>query len=238
MQPNGMRGAEVMPRNWLAPREAPLLARFLGKLVLDVLPAALASVIGGILFTQYQFGHVGPPRHAAQQVAPASAEMLALVRDEHAMIIDYLKSQMAAQKSRLAAQDQDAARAAAEPVLAEAEVAAEPPARRNAAVPVALKPAATRSKSPAASVPVPVPAPHPPLLIAQADQNAAAPTDRLAHDPDSLLAKTLDFKDNVVAATRHAVSVIGDVFNSVGERLGGGNPDAGSAGRQQFSSAS
>src|SRR5580700_7551209 len=35
---------------------APLLARFAGKFVLDIMPAALASVIGGFLFTQYQFG--------------------------------------------------------------------------------------------------------------------------------------------------------------------------------------
>src|ERR1700733_3898217 len=89
---------------------APFLARFLGKFVLDIMPAALASVIGGFLFTQYQFGHTAA-RPALEQVTPASAEMMALVRDEHAMIVDYLKTQMAAEKSRVAVQDADLARA-------------------------------------------------------------------------------------------------------------------------------
>ena len=89
---------------------APLLARFVGKFVLDIMPAALASVIGGFLFTQYQFGHA-PAKPALEQVTPASAEMMALVRDEHAMIIDYLKTQMAAEKSRVAVADADLARA-------------------------------------------------------------------------------------------------------------------------------
>ena len=78
----------------------PRLARLLGKFVLDILPAALASVIGGFLFTQYHFGQMAAPRPAADQGAPASAEMVALVRDEHAMIMNYLKAQMAAEKSR------------------------------------------------------------------------------------------------------------------------------------------
>ena len=34
------------------------------------------------------------------QVAPASEEMMRLVRDEHAMIVDYLKAQTAAEKGR------------------------------------------------------------------------------------------------------------------------------------------
>jgi hypothetical protein len=76
------------------------------------------------------------------------------------------------------------------------------------------------------------------MVIAQAQPTEnAAPSDRLARDPDSLLAKTLDIKDHVVAATRNVVSAIGDVFASVGGRLIG-NPDSGATGRQQFSSAS
>ena len=74
--------------------------RFLGKLVVDVLPAALRSVIGGFLFAQYQFSHATAPHPATEQAVPASAEMMQLVRDEHAVIIDYLKAQMAAEKSR------------------------------------------------------------------------------------------------------------------------------------------
>src|SRR5579885_2050478 len=106
---------------------APLLARFLGKFVLDIMPAALASVIGGFLCTQYQFGHKAP-QPVLEQVTPASAEMMALVRDEHAMITDYLKSQMAAEKSRVAKQDADLARAAEDARLAEDKAADSKPA--------------------------------------------------------------------------------------------------------------
>ncbi len=53
--------------------------------------------------------------------------------------------------------------------------------------------------------------------------------DRLASDPDSLLAKTLDLKDHVVAGARHAVSAIGDVFASVGERIGAAGFDRGNS---------
>ncbi len=222
----------------------PLLARFLGKFVLDIMPAALASVIGGFLFTQYQIGRT-PPRPVLEQVTPASAEMMALVRDEHAMIVDYLKSQMAAEKSRVASEDADLARAQDDSKLADAKLtdAKTPPAapivavldtkpadaksmteaalRRSAAV-AAAKPIVWHAKPPvvvAAAVPaaVPMPAARPPMVIAQPDPSQdAAQSDRLASNPDSLLGKALDVKDHVVAGTRRAVSAIGDIFASVG----------------------
>jgi hypothetical protein len=256
--------------------EAPLLARFLGKFVLDVLPAALASLIGGYLFTQFHFGYSPVSQPLAEQVSPASVEVLALVRDEHAAIVGYLKSQLAAEKNRLAAEDADAARAvedakaekmaaeerAAEEKVAEAaqekvaqekvaqeskapdkaspelnaaevRLASQAPARHNASL-AALKPVLPHAK-PTSAVAASGGAP---LVIAQAEQNVQpddtdASAGRLARDPDSLLAKTLDLKDQVVAATRHAVSAIGDVFTSVGEHIGVATPNA-----RQFSSDS
>ena len=90
----------------LAPRhEAPLLKRFVGKLVVDVLPATFVSVLGGVIIAQYQLNHAAASHPATEQVVPASAEMMQLVRDEHAVIIDYLKAQMAAEKNRHAAED-------------------------------------------------------------------------------------------------------------------------------------
>jgi hypothetical protein len=222
-------------------RGTPLLARFLGKFVLDIMPAALASVIGGFLFTQYHFGH-SAPKPVLEQVTPASAEMMALVRDEHAMIIDYLKTQMAAQKSRVAAEDADMARAeedsklaetkAAETKAAEAKpvvaapvvAAAESGPRRSVAT--ATKPVVWRAKpsAVAAAVPLPQPAPRSPLVIAQADPNQAGQaagqgSDRLASDPDSLLGKALDVKDHVVAGARRTVAAIGDIFAAFGGAL-------------------
>jgi hypothetical protein len=250
-------------RHSLCHSEAPL--RFVGKFMLDVLPAALASVIGGILFTQFHPGNSPASQAPAEQVSPASAEVLALVRDEHAQIVGYLKSQMAAEKKRLDAEDAESARAvedskvekvaeerAAEEKVAQAaqennapekaatdtgaaniKLASQTPAR-HAASSAALKPTMPRAR-PAAAVTA---AGGAPLVIAQADQNtqpdnAGASDGRLAHEPDSLLAKTLDLKDQVVAATRHAVSAIGDVFTSVGEHITGSAPSG-----RQFSTDS
>jgi hypothetical protein len=233
---------KMVPVKLLKGQGAPLLTRFFGKFVLDILPAALASVIGGFLFTQFHFGH-STPKPVLEQVTPASAEMMALVRDEHAMIVDYLKTQMAAEKSRAAAEDADLARAqeaskladtksvdnkapAATPVVAafDAKPASNNAPRRVAAS--ATKPVVWQQAKPqvAAAVPLPQPAPRAPLVIAQADPSQNAPTsDRLANDPDSLLGRALDMKDHVVAGARRAVSAIGDVFAAVGGAL---NPQA------------
>lgn len=236
------RATGIVPQHWTNLRQPPLLARFLG--ILDILPAALASVIGGFLFTQYQFGHAAAPRPATEQVTPASAEMIQMVRDEHAMLIDYLKAQRTAEKNRLAAEDaakasaEADAKAAADAQAMAEKAKAEAAARHIAALAATAKPAAARPKPPVAVAASPATAPHAPLVIAQAEQsNDAAPSDRLARDPDSLLAKTLDLKDHVVDATRHVVSAIGDVFASIGGHLTGTNSDAGAAPRQ-FSSAS
>ncbi len=229
-------------------KQIPLLARFASKFMLDILPAALASVIGGFLFTQYQFGRTAPPQPVLERISPASAEVLALVRDEHAAIISYLNLQMAAEKSRLAAQDAETARAVADARAAQEIAAQENEARERASAD--LTAAETKLASvvsnrhgaaPAAPAKIAVPRGRPvntsvagaraPLVIAQvekqAQQNEASPpADRLARDPDSLLAKTLDLKDHVVAATWHAVTAIGDAFASVGERIGGAAPSA------------
>jgi hypothetical protein len=213
----------------------PFLARFAGKFVLDIMPTALASVIGGFLFTQYHFGHPPVPHPALEQVTPASAEMMALVRDEHAMIVDYLKTQMAAEKTRQATQAVDPGSQTAEIKREDANVAAVP-IRRVLVTSPATKPAASHTK------PLPVVAvapPHAPLVIAMAETTAnpsgdVAPADRLARDPDSLLAKTLDLKDHVVNATRHVVGMISDVvFAPFGDSDSDARPP-----ERQFSSAS
>src|SRR5215472_9204416 len=200
------------------------LARFVGKFVHDILPAALASVIGGFLFTQYQLGRAVPPS-PAEQMSPASAEVLALVRDEHEAIVGYLKAQMAAEKNRLAAQDAETALAVAdakaaqenearekelaEQITVDTKPAAAAPARHFALV-VRAKVTLPRVKPVAASSPATA---TQQVAMAQNEPNPAqdaAPTDRLARDPDSLLAKTLDLKDHVVAATKQAVATLGD----------------------------
>ena len=268
--------ASLAPRNYVVHWQIPLLGRFVGKFVVDILPAALASVIGGFLFTQYQVGRTAPPR--VEQASPASTEVLALVRDEHEAILGYLKSQMAAEKSRLAAQDAETAQAvadakaaqeAAQEKAAQEKFAQEKAAQEKVAQEKATLDSDAREKAGAESntaeikltsapsarrvapsmqarvavsrakpVSAPATAAPAPLVIAQAEPNApqndvSASTNRLASDPDSLLAKTLDLKDHVVAATRRAAAAIGDVFTSVGERISGATPST-----RQFSSDS
>jgi hypothetical protein len=221
MQPGIIgNGRAVAPKTIGTRLQAPLAVRFLDKLVLDILPAALASVIGGFLFAQYHAGHAA--RLATEQVTPASAEMMAMVRDEHSMMMDYLKSQIAAEKNRAASEDAATARA-----VADAKAAADGNAENQAADVPSIQEAAVRQAAPRVKKPAVVAAvPHAPLVIAQADQAPdqsadAAPQNRLASDPDSLLAKTLDLKDQFVAAAGHVVSAIGNVFTTVGEHVGG-----------------
>lgn len=227
-------GVGMMQPNAIGAPGAPWLARFAGKVILDVLPAALASVIGGFLFTQYHFGHSAAPQLVAVQ--PASPEMMAMVRDEHALIMSYLKAQTAAEQRRDAAEDAATARAvaqahaAADAKLADALMVSQE-AQRASVQPVTVAPVTVAKVVPSVHRKPPAsltPAVHAPLAIAQANQappmavaEAQGADDRLARDPDSLLAKTLDLKDNVVAATQHVVSAIGDVVSSVGGSIGG-----------------
>ena len=168
-----------------------------------------------------------------------------MVRDEHALIINYLKVQMAAEQRRDQAEDAataraaQEARAAADAKLADALFASQAVAQQSVAAvaPAPSKPA--HRKAPA----VLAAAPHAPLAIADADPpandaTAATIAPGEAREPDALLdnplvAGTLDIKDHVVAATRHVVSVIGEMFASVGGSIGGAV-----SGSRQFNSAS
>jgi hypothetical protein len=187
--------------------DKPMLRRFFAKLVLDILPAALASLVGGFLLTHYGLGRATKP---ATQVAPASAEMMQLLRDEHGLIVNFLRAQIANEKKQLAAQD------AASRVAGDAEPAAAAATHQVAVAMVAAKPAAPHAK---AAV---VGASLPPLVIAQTQPSEAA---RAApENPDSLIAKTIGIKDHVVSVTHRVVSVIGvipSLIGSIGDRIGG-----------------
>jgi hypothetical protein len=199
MEHNGIVKAGV------APHDASLHRRFLQKLVIDVLPAAVTSVIGGFLVTQYQFSHSAVLHPVAGQATPASAEMVKLVSDEHGAIMDYLKAQTAAEKARNSSDDAADAQAVADAKLASdkaaadklaAEVLAATSPKAMPVIVVTAKAAASRKV-----VTVAAAAPTQPLVVAQMVPDAApAP----GQQPKSLLAKTLDIKDHVVAVTSHA----------------------------------
>jgi len=233
MQPAGVaewRG--IVPQDFAASRRLPWLLRLLDKLVLDILPAASASVFGGLLLAHYQFGHPAAPRPFGEEAEPASAEMMTMVRDEHAAIMAYLNSQIAAERGRDLAADAELARAAADAkAAAEARAAADQAPAADAAMTRSAASAVAAKAVHGKAAP-----PHAPLVIAQAqpvDNGAIAAGNAPASDPDSLLAKTLDIKDHVVAVTRHAASVIADAFAAVGARIGSALPSG-----RQFASAS
>lgn len=263
----GMAAGGFVARNWPARPAVPLIARFLGKFVLDIMPAALASVIGGFLFTQYQFGRAPAPHPVLETVTPASAEMMALVRDEHAMIIDYLKSQMAAEKSRAtvpAAADRDtdtddvAALAAVPAYSADPQggaeikparakmavekaavekVALQASARHIAAAVAAAKAAEAHSRTAAAS------SPQAPLVIAMAEQSGER--DDGAADGALPAGRIARDPNSLLAKTLdlkdHVVAATRHAVSAIGDMIGSVGErigGGGSTGPRQFSSAS
>ena len=195
----------------------PLLRRFLSKLVHDILPAALASLIGGFLLSHYGLGRV--PQTAAVAAAPASTQMMQMLDDEHALVANYLKAHLANEKRQLAA-DGAASKPGAGPDQSEPTVA------QPSAVAVSAVKTAPRGKNPV------VGASLPPLVIAQAPQAASPSAQALqsesaklaARDDDTLLAKTIGIRDRVIAVTQRAVSAIGSIptwFGTIGDRVGG-----------------
>jgi hypothetical protein len=189
--------------------QTPLLRGFLNKLVHDVLPAALASLIGGFLFTHFQLARV--PEPAAAQAAPASAEMMQLLRDEHGLIADFLNAQLANEKKQALVRGREAP-AGAEPAVATADP------RQVVVAMAAAKPVAPRGKNPV------IGALLPPLVIAQVRPNDGNGTRPLARHEDSLIAETISIKDRVVAVTQRVVTTMSGIpswIGSIGDRIGG-----------------
>lgn len=229
----------------VAPKAAPLFARLLSKLVLEVLPASLASVIGAALLAHYQFGHPHAAASADEAAAtvPASPEMLQLVRDEHDLIRDLIVAQQAAQSTRYAkadaADDAPSARDAADAALvaaalrrtANAASTKAPAPRAKLAAVVPAPPAAVAAAAPAAVAP----AAQQPAAMAGLQNSATPPAADAPPVHRSLMTKLLSVKDHVVGAPLHAVMTIGGIPSWIGHRLGGDEPDQS---ERMFSAAS
>lgn len=204
----------------------PLLRRFVGKLIHDILPAALASLLGGFLITHFQLNR--PPEPVTVPVARASPEMMQLLRDEHGLIGSFVKAQIANEKNAIerSLNEKKQLRANADdsagPVPAEAQlgaVAAPPPTAVVAVIPG--KPAPARVKPPVVGASLPT------LATSPAQQSENTPPQPAARNDDLLLAKTIGFKDNVVAVTQRAAAAIGGIpswFGAIGDRIGGEDP--------------
>jgi hypothetical protein len=138
--------------------------------------------------------------------------MMQLVRDEHALIVDVLKTHVAAEQTRLAAERAETARAVAEAMEARAAAL-----RRIADAGAAAKPRpAPRPKAQPAKAAEPVPAP---LVIAQ--QPTSGPSDPPV--PAPFRSRTAELADDVVAGTKKVAAAIVGIpgwVASLGERLG------------------
>lgn len=229
-------------------QDLPLLLRFMSKLVLDILPAALASVIGGFLFTQYHIGRAPEAKASTVQAEPASAEMMQLVRDEHALIVDVLKAQAASEKTRHATEQEERVRAVAEAEAAQtAKLAAAAATRRVAEAEAAAQrtkvaavagrhvadgEAAQTAKVAAAAVrrvadgSAVRPRPSSPAKAQPAKPAETAPLviarqpDSGATDPEPIRSRTALLADDVVAGTKKVAAAIVGIPSWIGERFG------------------
>lgn len=188
----------------------PFLSRFFSRLLYELLPAAIASVIGGMIISHYARPSVATPAAAVE--TPASAEMTQMVRDEHDLIVSYLKkANETRQRSALAAEqellrskaaEQAAMLAASEAKAAESKALAV--AARAAAKPerkVALKPPAHSLDKMAAAEPLQL---H--------SVTSAAPPMQPAGQPSAPPARTVTpaqhDDENVVVAKFHDVAAL------------------------------
>src|SRR5215471_12174435 len=154
-----------------------LLKRLFDKIVHDALPAALASILGGLLLTHFNIDRV--PQPVTVKVTQASPEMMQLLRDEHGLMLDFAKEQAAGEKNRGDADQgerNDAVEASAVPP---AQVTPAPPLPRPMPVvaTAAPKPGSSHSKNPVAAVSQPAPPPAIPQPAPQPPPQAAARTE-------------------------------------------------------------
>ena len=92
-------------------RKLPFLSRFFSKLLYGMLPATIASVVGGMLFSHYSHSSIAVPAVAIG--TPASVEMMQMVRDEHALLVSYLQEYTEARQQTNFAAEQEMLRSKA-----------------------------------------------------------------------------------------------------------------------------
>ena len=177
-------------------RKFPYFSRFTSKLFYELLPAAIASAVGGMLFNHYAKAPVATPSTAV--TAPANAELLQMVRDEHAVFVDYLKKNAETRQQAELAAEQDAKRlSAAEQSVREA----------RAAEARALTLAARVTEKPEKKLTAKPPAPYPATEPVQLRQPAGVATQMRPATPPLVPTPPAAHNDeNVVTATLHDVT--------------------------------
>jgi hypothetical protein len=215
MQQSGMLLRTAAPGVDQAPFDkVPWGLRFLGKLVIEVLPAALASAIGAFLFAHYQFAQPAPAAGTVEASAPASSQMLQLVREEHDMIHDFLVAEQAAENSRGTDVTTTAAADTTPAVQPVSHVAA---ADKASAKP---KPTVVAGLAPNGATST-VTAQLPQVLVVSAQPGAIVAPPPPPPAQMSIVGATLAVPSHVVSMTLHAVMGIGGIPSWIGHRVGG-----------------
>jgi hypothetical protein len=213
-------------------RQFPSLSRFFFKLVFELLPAAVVSGVGGMLVGHYINAFTTPAAAPATAVeSSVSAEVMQMVRDEHDLIVDYLKKNNEARQRAERAAEQEAKRAkAAERTAALSRRETKPAETRAAAMPSR---AAEKSETKGAAKQVapypdqpamgePVRAASVAMQIEPRMEPAASPanlvTAAAGSDPDE---DTVKIKLRGVTATVERIPFVG---HSVAELFSGGAP--------------
>jgi hypothetical protein len=75
--------------------------RFLAKFAMDVLRTALASVVGAFLFSHVWTQESAPPVQRVAVAANAGEEAAQVIRDEHDVMVQYLKAKHEEQRAEL-----------------------------------------------------------------------------------------------------------------------------------------
>lgn len=94
----------------------PYLRRFVRKFVFDVIPGALASLVGAAFFAQHWAQPPQPARiEVTERVAWQSEQIAQMIRDEHALMVEFLKKEQEREAARqpLSVKDMKAREAAA-----------------------------------------------------------------------------------------------------------------------------
>ncbi len=109
----------------------PYFLRFTSKFFLEILPAALASVIGGFLFAQYHTS-TPAPKPVPDAISAVPADRLAvMVDEEHTMLLDYLKRDQGGDKAAPAATPTPTPPPKPRAALAKETASAKEPARES-----------------------------------------------------------------------------------------------------------
>jgi hypothetical protein len=181
----------------------PYVIKFVSKFCLEIAPAALASVIGAILFAQYHSQPAPAPKPVAEAVSTVPAERLAaLVEEEHSLLVDYLKHDRPLPKAAEEAQ----AAAPAKPRVVVRDSAAKlrkPPVTADDSHSISAAPAPMRTAifDTRAGAPLVVVEAVPAEKVAAEPQAPAAPERREGFF-GSMLSKAVMIKDKAVEMSR------------------------------------